>query len=331
MEGNRQGLPLHSDNQTTWDVLGFGAVTVDDLIYVEHYPLPDMKVAVLDKQRHGGGLVGTALVAAARVGARAAYAGILGDDDLSQYTLNEFAREGVDCAPVVIHPEARPIHSMIIVDRNNGQRSIMASFVSVQWRAAEEITDALIARCRVLFVDHHAVEGGLRAIELAHARGIPVVADIERETEPRSELLAPLIDHLIVGIGFAQRKTGAADPVEMVQGLRRLSGGRATCVVTAGERGCWYAPSAPGATSASGAPVAHVPAYSVNVVDTTGCGDVFHGVYAACIAQGEPVSKAVQVASAAAALKATQPGGRAGIPSRATIDAFIEQTMSNNP
>jgi sugar/nucleoside kinase (ribokinase family) len=297
-----------------WDVLGFGAVTVDDLIYVEHYPMPDTKVAVLDKQRQGGGLVGTALVAAARLGARAAYAGILGDDDLSRYTLGEFAREGVDCAPVLHRKDARPIHSMIIVDRTNGQRSIMASFVGVQWRAAAEIPAALIAACRVLFIDHHAVAGGLHAIDIAHQHGIPVVADIERETEPGAIDLAPRVDHLIVGINYAHRKTGVDAPADMV---RALYAGRTCVVVTAGERGCWYA------AREQGGEVRHVPAFPVQVVDTTGCGDVFHGAYAACIAQGESVDSAVRVASAAAALKATQPGGRAGIPSRAAINQFM--------
>ncbi len=312
------------DHHPRFDVLGFGAVTVDDLIYVEHYPMPDMKVAVLDKQRHGGGLVGTALVAAARVGATVAYAGILGDDDLSQYTRVEFAREGVDCSPVINRAEARPIHSMIIVDASNGQRSIMASFVGVQWRMPVEIDEALITQCRVLFLDHHAIDGGLRAIELAHAHGIPVIADIERESEPRAEQLLPLIDHLIVGAGFAQRKTGETNPVAMVKGLRMLSNHQATCVVTAGELGCWYATgSSGGRRTEPDAPVVHVPAHSVQVVDTTGCGDVFHGAYAACIAQGESVDQAVRVATAAAGLKATKPGGRAGIPSRATIDAYI--------
>lgn len=297
-----------------WDVLGFGAVTVDDLIYVEHYPMPDTKVAVLDKQRHGGGLVGTALVAAARLGARAAYAGVLGDDDLSRSVLAEFEREGVDCSPVLHRPDARPIHSMIIVDSTNGQRSILAGFMGVQWRGPEEMPEALIAACRVLFVDHHAVAGGLRAIELAHARGIPVVADIERENEPRAVELAPLVDHLIVGINYARRKTGAEDPAGVV---RALSGGRACCVVTAGEQGCWYAER--------GGEVQHVPALQVDVVDTTGCGDVFHGAYAACIAQGEPVRRAVEVATVAAGLKATRPGGRAGIPTRAAIDKVLNR------
>jgi sulfofructose kinase len=59
-------------------------------------------------------------------------------------------------------------------------------------------------------------------------------------------------------------------------------------------------------------------------VDTTGCGDVFHGAYAACIAQGESVDTAVRIATAAAGIKATQPGGRAGIPGRAAIDRFLK-------
>ena len=295
-----------------WDVLGFGAVTVDDLVYVDHYPMPDTKVAVLDKRRQGGGLAGTALVAAARLGARAAYAGVLGDDDLSRYTLDEFVREGVDGTPVLHRPDARPIHSIIIVDRTNGQRSILASFVGVQWRQPEEMPEALIAACRVLFVDHHATEGGLRAVELAHAHGIPVVGDIERENDPCVAELVPLIDHLIVGVSYARNKTGEEDPAAMA---RALAADRACSVVTAGEQGCWYVER--------GEAAVHVPAFKVDVVDTTGCGDVFHGAYAACIAQGEPVRRAIDVAAAAAALKATRPGGRAGIPTRAQVEALL--------
>ncbi len=302
-----------------WDVLGFGAVTVDDLIYVDQYPLPDMKVAVVDKQRQGGGLVGTALVAAARLGARAAYAGILGDDELSIFTLSEFAREGVDCSPVLRRAAARPIHSMIIVESVSGQRSIMASFMGVQWRGAQDIDAGLIAGCRVLFIDHHAVAGGLRAVALARAHAIPTVADIERETEPGAAELAPLVDHLIVSVNYAQRKTGEGEPERMVQALLRLSKVDACVVVTAGERGCWYG------GGAAGDGVRHQPAYPVPVVDTTGCGDVFHGVYAACVARGEPIDAAVRMASAAAAIKATQQGGRAGIPTRAAVDNLLSR------
>ena len=50
---------------TRWDVLGLGAVAVDDLFYVDHHPSPATKVPLRDFKRQGGGLAGTALVAAA--------------------------------------------------------------------------------------------------------------------------------------------------------------------------------------------------------------------------------------------------------------------------
>jgi sulfofructose kinase len=68
----------------------------------------------------------------------------------------------------------------------------------------------------------------------------------------------------------------------------------------------------------------------VTVVDTTGCGDVFHGAYAAGLAQGlDPVGR-VRLASAAAALKATHRGGQAGIPERAAVERFLKDTRNDS-
>jgi sugar/nucleoside kinase (ribokinase family) len=58
-------------------------------------------------------------------------------------------------------------------------------------------------------------------------------------------------------------------------------------------------------------------------VDTTGCGDVFHGAYASALARGLGLAERVRFASAAAALKATRHGGQAGIPTRDTTEAFL--------
>jgi sulfofructose kinase len=66
-----------------------------------------------------------------------------------------------------------------------------------------------------------------------------------------------------------------------------------------------------------------VPALRVPVVDTTGCGDVFHGAYAACLASGGDVPTAVRFATVAASLKTRQPGGRAGIPTRPEVENHL--------
>ncbi len=298
-----------------WDVLGFGAVAVDDLIYVDRYPQPNTKVTVRDRRREGGGLTGTALVAAARLGARAAYAGVLGDDELSRFTIEAFEREGVDCTPVLHRSEARPIHATIIVDESTAHRTILAWFGGVMFRPPDMITESLIAACRVLFLDHFNVEGGLRALEIARRHGIPVVADVEFVREPGVLDLIRRVDHLIIATDLGRRLTGEGEPPSMVRALAGPE--RACCVVTAGEEGCWY--------SEFGGEVVHVPAFSVDAVDTTGCGDVFHGAYAACLARGEDIPTAIRVASAAAAIKAMHPGGRSGIPSRDEVDRFLEE------
>ncbi len=305
---------------TRWDILGLGVVAVDDLLYVEHFPRPNTKMRIQGKERQGGGLTATALVAATRLGARTAYLAVLGDDDLSCSALEELEREGVDCSPVLCQATARPVHAVVIVDRSSGERTILYTTEGYTPVPPEYIGEELIAQCRVLFVDYTAGEGGLRAVTLAHRHAIPVVADIEQESAPAMAELIPQVDHLIVDVEMAGRATGEAQPEHMVRALAHPK--RACCVVTAGERGCWYAEW--------GGEVHHFPAYHVNVVDTTGCGDVFHGAYAACIARGEPVARAIQVASAAAALKATRPGGRSGIPTWSAVEAFIEASTPHS-
>lgn len=302
-----------------WDILGLGVVTVDDILYVARYPEVNTKLPVQASRREGGGLTATALVAAARFGAATAYAAVLGDDELSRFSFQALEREGVDCSPIRRQAEARPPYSLIIVDQSSGQRTILYSNEGVIRYRAEDVTEALVANCRVILVDNREVLAALRAVEIARTLGIPVVGDIEPELEPEAPELMRQIDHLIVSFELAAQVTGETQPERILSAL--MTAGRACCVITAGEQGGWYA--------IKGEPVCHFPAFPVQAVDTTGCGDVFHGVYAAGLARGENIPKIIQMAAAAAALKATQPGGRSGIPTRAVVESFLTSYKSN--
>ncbi len=299
----------------SFDVLGFGAIAVDDLLYVEHYPPADAKMPVSDMVRQGGGLTATALVAVARLGGKAAYAGVLGDDDLSRYAIASLEEEGVDCSLVRRDPQARPVCAIIVIDLGTGTRNIFSDARRFVARAPEELTEALVSRTRVLFVDHRVAKAAVAAARHARRLGIPVVADVERLLSPEVPEMMELSDHLIVSQSLASEVTGHDDPGRAVEHLARAE--RAATVVTVGEAGSWYAEGL--------GPVAHQPAYRVDVVDTTGCGDVFHGAYAALLARGVPVPECVRYASATAALKATRPGGRSGIPTYAAVEAFLQE------
>ncbi len=311
----------------TFDILGLGCAAVDDFLYVPAYPPANAKVRVLSIERQCGGLTATALVAAARLGARCAYAGVLGDDELSRYVLESLKRERVDVSPAVFRSNARPIHSTIIVesggeaalsplDPPRGARTIFYSLSGACGADSELPEAAKIRSSRVLFVDHFGAEGMIRAARIARESGIPVVADFESDEGPRFEELLGLADHLIVSQDFAAKLTGRSDPREAA--ARLGSSRRQVAAGTAGEEGCWYV------SGSSGEP-SHQPAFRVPVADTTGCGDVFHGAYAAALAQGLPLQDRLRFAAAAAALKATKRGGQQGIPTKAAVEIFLAE------
>ena len=66
------------------------------------------------------------------------------------------------------------------------------------------------------------------------------------------------------------------------------------------------------------------PAFRASsVVDTTGCGDVFHGAFLSAYVSGMDIGSCIRFASAAACCKCAVPGGRAGIPDRETVLEMI--------
>lgn len=299
----------------TFDVLGLGVVAIDDLIYVDAYPPPDVKMQVRRSERHCGGLTATALVAAARLGATCVYAGVLGDDELSHFALARLEAEGINTAHVVRRPDARPVHSFIIVDQTRKTRNIFFEISGPMGADPERPEADVVRAARVLFVDHYGMEGTVRAARIARAAGIPIVADMERQEEhPLFPELFSLVDHLIVSQNFAAAFSGEENPAAAARALWTPE--RRVVVVTCGAQGSWTLDNPDG-------PLAHQPAYPVEVVDTTGCGDVFHGAYAAALARGLSLGERVRLASAAAALKATRPGGQAGIPSREAVEEFL--------
>jgi sulfofructose kinase len=111
-----------------------------------------------------------------------------------------------------------------------------------------------------------------------------------------------------------------ADTAARVAALARawssMPAGAVACAVTCGELGSWW-------LARDGA--FHVPAPSIDAVDTLGAGDVFHGAYALALAEGRDVRAAAHFATIAAAIKCTRDGGRAGCPTRDEVDAFAQK------
>jgi sulfofructose kinase len=299
-----------------FDVLGLGCAAVDDILYVEQYPPADSKVHVLRRERHCGGLTATALVAAARLGAKCAYAGTTGVDEESDFVLETLRREGINVRHVVRQKNAGPVRSVIIVDEKARTRNIFADVNAVRGAHPTKPSRELIGSSRVLFIDYFGIVGNLRAAHIARRAGTAVVSDLERTQMLGMKELIGLIDHPIFSQRAAAELTGETDPAAAA--LKIWSDSRDTVIVTCGENGAWF-------VSREQPTPRHVKAFNVDAVDTTGCGDVFHGAYAAALARGLNVRERLRFASATAALKATKRGGQDGIPNRATVEAFLRR------
>ncbi|MBA3710585.1 MAG: hypothetical protein H0W83_17405, partial [Planctomycetes bacterium] len=111
----------------TIDILGLGCTSVDDVLFVDVVADADGKQPVIRRERHFGGLTATALVAAARLGARCAYAGILGDDPLSAAVIENLAREGIAVTSVPRVVGGAPVYATIVVAARPPSRTIYYS------------------------------------------------------------------------------------------------------------------------------------------------------------------------------------------------------------
>jgi ribokinase len=292
------------------DIIGLGVIAVDEMLYVDSYPPADGKKFLTGRRRQGGGNTSCALAAAARLGSRCALLGRLGDDELSQFAREHLTRTGVDLSYLLHDPSCGPIYALIVVSADTGSRAIFVDPASIKPLEQEELCPEWFEGAKVLMVDHLYPAAILPAIRLARQLGLQVVSDIELEMPELAEIRAG-VDHFICSMEFALPYTGERDPQAACEMLSRSAPHR-TVVVTAGQDGCyWY--------TRDQSAVRHVPAHRINAVDTTGCGDVFHGAFCHGLAAGWSVDRIIQFANAAAAVKATRTGGWAAVPTREEV------------
>jgi sugar/nucleoside kinase (ribokinase family) len=303
-----------------YDILGIGCIAIDDIWNVDEYPQVDQKVRVRAAHRDCGGLTATAMVAAARLGAKCAFGGLLGnaDNELAHFGEKCLVANGVDCTHAVRAKDASPLHSFIVV-ASGGTRNIFSHHPGRVGADDNQPHEDVIRSSRILFCDHLGLQGNLRAIAIAKQHSIPVVADVERADDPLSDEFIAQVDHLIVSREFAMKYTQVATVEEAIARLSHSS--RVLVAVTDGKEGCWW--STPAQNTAG--TVHHLPAFQVEVKDTNGCGDVFHGAYAAALASDLPADQRIRFASAAAAIKATRTGGQSGAPTLAETHAFLNR------
>jgi sugar/nucleoside kinase (ribokinase family) len=265
----------------------------------------------------GGGLVGTAIVAVAKLGVSAGFIGTAGTDESAELKLRSFVEAGVDLSQLVRREGPDDQVMLVWVHSETGERSFSGVRSGVRRPIQpHELDRDYITAADYLHIDgllHH--DASVQAVQWMKAAGKSVVMDGSKTRGPIRDghrELVPYVDVLITGEGFARALTGMDDIWEAGRAVLDL--GPHTFCETVGERGCF---------TITADEQFHTPAFEVDVVDTTGAGDVFHGAYIVAMTHGWTRRQCALFSTAVSAIKCTQLGGRAGIPSFEETLAFL--------
>jgi len=293
------------------DVVGLGQCALDQVVVVDGFPEFTEKKRIVELTQLPGGQIATAALACARLGLRAAVVSAVGGDAAGEAALEPLRQAGVDISGVRVVSQAESQLSVIVVDRETGERTVLwhrDPRLSVRDR---EVRREEIERGRVLHVDAQDPELSTWAAGVARAAGIPVVLDADTPS-PGIDALLRRVDFPIVSRDFAERHFGTLDPAEFLRGLAAL--GARFPVVTLGDRG---------AVAGGREEMIESPAFQVAVRDTTGAGDVFHAAFIWGLLEGMSGVRILEVANAAAAMNCRALGAQGGLPSREELERFL--------
>lgn len=279
-------------------VVVVGSLNADLTVTVARFPSPGETLVGSELVTAPGGKSSNQAVAAATLGADVALVGAVGADDHGTFLVDRAQESGVDTSGVVRLDQTATGTAMIVVDRD-GENTIIVSPGANGALTPEQVGDAGLRAddvlCLCLEVPQDVVLAAARAASVVGAR---VVLNLSPVTDVPDELLS-LADVLLVNAGEAESVVGDLGTWPDVRDRLRERGVGAAVVTLGGD----------GAVVLDDE-VAEVAAESVDVVDTTGCGDAFTGAVAHGLVRGDGLVAAARRASRAAGLAATAAGAQ---------------------
>ncbi|WP_044901227.1 ribokinase [Pseudomonas sp. CFII64] len=265
-----------------------------------------------------GGKGANQAVAAARLGARVAMIGCVGDDAYGEQLRAALVAEQIDCQAVTTTADVSTGIAAIVVDASS-QNAIIIVAGGNGLLTPKVVTrfDALLADADVVVCQLEVpMETVCHTLTRGRELGKTVILNPAPAAAPLPAQWFPLIDYLIPNESEAAILTGI--PVDSLSSAETaanalLAAGAAKVIITLGELGSLFA-------STQG--VRHYPAPAVVAVDTTAAGDTFVGGFAAALAQGRNEDDAIRFGQTAAALSVTRAGAQPSIPTSREVQGF---------
>ena len=263
-----------------------GLSTIDVVHGVDEFPSANTKVAARSQEVFVGGPATNAAVAFAALGGEPALVTAVGCNTLAVVVREELKKHKVQLVDLNPEFEGVPVLSSVVVDRQGNRNVVSANAARITIPPAK-VDASLCDGARVVMVDGHFMEACQAWAGAAKARGKPVVLDGGSWKDGTEELLKS-VHSAICSADFLP--PGCASREEVIEFLKRR--GVANIAITDGADAIHFI-----AGQSSG--TISVP--QVEVIDTMGAGDIFHGAYCFYASTGrgfiESLAEAAKVAS----------------------------------
>ena len=310
----RLPLSIPSADSKSVDVVTLGLNSIDLVAVVAEYPPSNSKQRLQRFARLPGGQMATAAAVCARLGWRASYIGVFGDDDLGRLSMESLTGEGVDVHASWTAADASNQFAVVIVDARSGARTVLWDRHPALSMNPAAISRPAIESGRLLIVDCQETAAATVAAQYARAAGIPTIIDVERVRPGIVELLQQ-IDVIVAAQAFPTELTGHDDVGRALMAMAREFEPAIVCV-TLGEDGSL--------ARLAGREI-RTRGFAVDCVDTTGAGDAFRGGLAAgCLRHPQAdIEDVLAYANAVAALNCRALGARGGMPTAGEVEQLL--------
>jgi len=281
-----------------FDVVVVGSANLDLVATLDHLPKPGETIVALDYAEHAGGKGVNQAVACARMGARTAFVGCVGNDDAGAFLRGVLENEGIDTTMlrVVDMPTGR---AFINVDSRGENEIVVVSGANTQVGIAQNPLQLPTSHVLLMQLEI-PLTTVVAALAAARRSGAVTVLNPAPYKSLTEDILS-LIDVIVPN----ETESAACGGTNAL-----LTAGVATVVTTLGEKGAVI-------NSASGE--INIAPHKVVAVDTVGAGDAFIGALSAELARGATISDAASVGAVAGALATTVHGAVPSLPTRDVV------------
>jgi sugar/nucleoside kinase (ribokinase family) len=301
------------------DILVLGDANPDVVLTGDVEPVFGQAERLVDEARLTvGGSGAIVACAAARLGLRVGFCGVVGGDPFGRFMREELGRRGVDLRGLVVDTDART--GITVVLARPDDRAILTHAGTIGDLQASMIAPALLEGARHVHVSSYFFQRrlapGLSEV-FERVRASDATTSVDPNWDPAERWdgglrdVLPLADVFLPNAAEATRIAGVA---ELDEAVVALAGHAGLVVAKAGAHG---------AVAAQGDRIVRAPAPAIDPVDTTGAGDAFDAGFLASRMAGDALERSLEIANACGALSTRALGGVDGQPTMEEVLAFL--------